>query len=226
MFEVNHYDITSPKLKAPLRIALAADLHDKPFEYIIEAIKAAKVDIIAIPGDLVNSYASTYSVGVHFLAACAKLAPTFYSSGNHEMRIGSIPEADIDKSGAVFVDDRFVLFRDCVIGGFPTLGDIKSLDHFASQNSFKILLSHHPEHYKKHHRMRDIDLILSGHAHGGQVRIFGQGLYSPGQGILPKYTSGVHENRLVISRGLCNSRKVPRLWNNPELVIVNLIPVN
>lgn len=226
MFEVNSYNINCPKLKAPLRIALAADLHDKPFEHIIEAIKAAEVDIIAIPGDLVNRYTSTFSIGVQFLSACAKIAPTFYSTGNHEMRIGGIPEEDIAASGAVFVDDRFVYYRDIVIGGFPTMGDIQKLDTFASQSGFKILLSHHPEYYKIYHRMRDIDLILSGHAHGGQVRIFGQGLFSPGQGILPKYTSGVHEKRLVISRGLCNSQKVPRLWNNPELVILNLIPAN
>ena len=226
MFEVNTYDISCSKLKTPLRIALAPDLHDRPFDHIIEAIKAANVDFIAIPGDLVTSYKSTFSIGVQFLTACTKIAPTFYSSGNHEMRIGGIPETDIDASGAILVDDRFVLFRDCIIGGFPTHGSIRCLDSFAVQNGFKILLSHHPEHYKKHHRMRDIDLILSGHAHGGQVRIFGQGLYAPGQGILPKLTAGVHENRLVISRGLCNSRKVPRLWNTPELVIVNLIPAN
>lgn len=94
------------------------------------------------------------------------------------------------------------------------------LDGFAARPGYRILLCHHPEYYPRWLSGRDIDLILSGHAHGGQVRVFGRGLYSPGQGFLPRLTGGVVDGRLVISRGLANTRRVPRLFNPPELVYI------
>lgn len=94
------------------------------------------------------------------------------------------------------------------------------LDAYCREPGYRILLCHHPEYYPRYLRGLDIPLVLSGHAHGGQIRIFGQGLYSPGQGIFPKLTSGVKDGRLVISRGLANRQKVPRLFNPPELVYV------
>ena len=67
-----------------------------------------------------------------------------------------------------------------------------------------------------------IDLTLSGHAHGGQIRLLGQGLFAPGQGVLPRYTSGVYEGRLIVSRGLANTTFVPRLFNPTEMVYIHL----
>ena len=63
-------------------------------------------------------------------------------------------------------------------------------------------------------RGRDVDLVLAGHAHGGQVRVFGRGLYAPGQGLLPKYTHGVIDHRMIVSAGASNSVSIPR-WGNP-----------
>ena len=94
------------------------------------------------------------------------------------------------------------------------------LDGFSSRPGYHILLCHHPEYYPRWLSDRRIDLILSGHAHGGQIRLFGRGLYSPGQGLLPGLTVGVVDGRLVISRGLANTRRVPRLFNPPELVYI------
>ena len=94
------------------------------------------------------------------------------------------------------------------------------LDAFCSTPGYRVLLCHHPEYYPRYCKDRDIPLILSGHAHGGQIRIFGQGLFSPGQGFFPKHTSGTEDGRLVISRGLANRQKVPRLFNPPEIVYV------
>ena len=109
------------------------------------------------------------------------------------------------------------------IGRYPT--DSSWLDDFAGEDGYKILLCHHPEYWSLREPMlRDkrIDLVLSGHAHGGQWRILGRGVYAPGQGILPKYTSGVHYGpygSLIVSRGLDNPyRKLPR-WGNPCEVI-------
>lgn len=104
------------------------------------------------------------------------------------------------------------------------------LDDFEAQDGYKILLCHHPEYWRLQQPMlaeRRIDLVLSGHAHGGQIRLFGHGLYAPGQGILPKYTGGIHRGahgNMVISRGLSNTAPwpIPRLFNPPEVVFVDL----
>ena len=97
------------------------------------------------------------------------------------------------------------------------------LDNVERQAGYKILLCHHPEYVPRYLKNRHIDLILSGHAHGGQWRYYSplrkewRGLYAPGQGLLPKLTGGVHGN-LIISRGLSNNALIPRLNNPPELV--------
>lgn len=102
----------------------------------------------------------------------------------------------------------------------PTLG---WLDNFERQAGYRILLCHHPEYVPRYLKNRRIDLILSGHAHGGQWRYYSplrrewRGLYAPGQGLLPKLTGGMHGN-LIISRGLSNNAPIPRLNNPPELV--------
>ena len=100
----------------------------------------------------------------------------------------------------------------------PNLSWIEPVPH-----TYTILLSHHPEYFA---RIPQVDLVLSAHAHGGQWRFFRRGLYAPGQGLLPKYTSGVHTqpdsvSRMVVSRGLTNSVGVPRLFNPTEIVYIN-----
>ena len=103
------------------------------------------------------------------------------------------------------------------------------LTEFENQPGFKILLSHHPEYWNLREPFlskRKIDLVLSGHAHGGQFRIFGQGILSPGQGFFPKYTSGIHQGdygKLIISKGLSNTAApIPRLFNPTEIVYIEL----
>ena len=96
--------------------------------------------------------------------------------------------------------------------------DLEWLKEFEKKPGYRILLSHHPEYYPLYLRERSIDLICSGHAHGGQIRIFDQGLYAPGQGIFPKYTSGVHDGRFVVTRGLSNTTIIPRINNPTEIV--------
>ena len=108
--------------------------------------------------------------------------------------------------------------------GARAVPDTAWLPEFAAQPGYKLLLCHHPEYWPGYLRRLPIDLTLSGHAHGGQIRLFGRGLFAPGQGILPRYTSGVHEGRLVISRGLANTTWIPRLFNPTELVYVRLSP--
>lgn len=104
--------------------------------------------------------------------------------------------------------------------------DTRWLDDFEQQDGYKVLLCHHPEYWCLREPMlidRRIDLILSGHAHGGQIRLFGRGLYAPGQGLLPGYTGGLHtgpHGQLLISHGLSNTAPppIPRLFNPREIV--------
>lgn len=92
------------------------------------------------------------------------------------------------------------------------------LSDFAAQPGLKVCLSHHPEYFPL--IPPSVDLVLSGHAHGGQIRIFNHGLWCPGQGCWPRWTKGVYEGRLVVSAGLSNTAHVPRLFNPTEVVFI------
>ncbi len=90
------------------------------------------------------------------------------------------------------------------------------LSSFADQPGYKVLLSHHPEYFPL--IPASVDLVLSGHAHGGQIRLFNHGLWSSGQGWWPKWTRGVYDGRLVVSTGLSNTTWIPRIGNPTEIV--------
>ena len=109
------------------------------------------------------------------------------------------------------------------IGGAVTASQHKPetawLEEFSSAPGYHILLSHHPEYFPL--VPKEVELILSGHAHGGQWRFFGHGVWCPGQGFWGKWTRGVYEEkRLVVSSGLANTASVPRLFNPTEVVFV------
>lgn len=94
--------------------------------------------------------------------------------------------------------------------------DVSWLPAYSSVPGYHIALSHHPEYYPL--IPEGINLILSGHAHGGQWRVFGRGVWSPGQGWWPRYTKGVYDGRMVVSAGLSNTTWVPRIGNPTEVV--------
>lgn len=109
------------------------------------------------------------------------------------------------------------------IGGAVTSSqhkpEVEWFDEYCSVPGFRILLSHHPEYYPL--VPGNVELVLSGHAHGGQWRFFGHGVWCPGQGFLPRWTKGVYEDkRLVVSAGLANTASVPRLFNPCEVVFI------
>ena len=96
------------------------------------------------------------------------------------------------------------------------------LEEYCSAPGHHVLLSHHPDYWALLRKMK-IDLVLSGHAHGGQIRIFNHGLWCPGQGFWPRWTRGVYDGRLVVSAGLSNTTWIPRLFNPREIVYINTI---
>ncbi len=238
--KITYYSIKTASHKK-LDIALVPDIHNAPHDEIIEKLSSIKPDMIAVAGDLMSSLGKNADKktekknerGYAFLRKACAIAPTFYSLGNHESGINAANKEKVLSTGAVFLDNEYTLFDGFAVGGLsstsyhgrigktpvPSLGWIKD---FENADGVKILLCHHPEYYPKYLKERNIDIILSGHAHGGQWRIFGQGIYAPGQGIFPKLTSGVHDGRLVISRGLANHNKIPRIFNPPEIVVVTL----
>lgn len=234
---ITEYSISAP-IKQNITVALVADLHDRPFEQIKQAFIYRKPDIIAIIGDLINGKTADSKNGLAFLEYAQTVAPTFYSLGNHEWRFDADDLLDVCKTGAIPLDNAAIQYKDINIGGLSSgfhgtqaQGNLKKtpppntrwLDEFGRLEGYKILLSHHPEYYDEYIKPLSIDLTLSGHAHGGQIRLFGHGLFAPGQGVLPKYTSGIYDNRIIVSRGLANTaRFVPSLWNRTELVYITL----
>lgn len=236
---VTDYTIKTNKNVPPLTIALVCDLHHRPYNECLRACLAANPDVIMISGDLMSSLSSKRPEtleknrrGYDFLRAAAKERPTFYSLGNHEGRADDENIKKIAETGAVLLDDSFTEYGGYLIGGLSSgfkrpktfSVDEEFLHRFASLDGYKILLCHHPEYYPKFIKELDVDLTLSGHAHGGQWRFFGRGIYAPGQGIFPKYTSGVYDGRLVVSRGLANCEKIPRIFNPTEVVTVKIVP--
>lgn len=149
-------------------------------------------------------------------------AAVYMSLGNHDWRLDKRDKKALRKAGITLLDNGAVDAAGFLIGGLSTRVDKTWLSRFSSRPGYKILLCHHPEYYDKYLKDREIDLILSGHAHGGQIRLFGRGVFAPGQGLFPKYHHGVYDGRLVVSAGCANTASIPR-WGNPrEVVVVKL----
>lgn len=235
---IQNYSLSGPVPK-PYRIALIADLHDVDGSGVLRSLQKEKPDIIAIAGDLTNNRRRRPVTFPEILFSCAAVAPCFYSLGNHEFSFTDYEAKLVWDSGAVLLVDEYVKLDSLVIGGLCSrtrysilagkrvsiAPQLEWLSDFEAQPGYKILLNHHPEYYEPYLKERSIDLVLSGHAHGGQIRLFGRGLFAPGQGILPKYTKGVHDGRFVISAGLANTaRIVPRFGNPTELVYIEIKP--
>lgn len=232
-----YYHISSNYVIAPITVALITDLHGKTFQKITNSLHQNHPDIITIVGDLIHNDYDQYPFD--FLKKCSSISPTIFTLGNHERKITNQQIDEIKKANVIVLDNEWVRVKNIVIGGMTSpfvtewretgktilhyaVPKIEWLSEFEEQNGFKILLDHHPENYERITKNRNIDLILSGHAHGGQIRIFGRGLYAPHQGLFPKYTTGVYDNRLIVSRGLSNTKTIPRLWNPIELVYINI----
>lgn len=222
---LTHYERRTGKLKSPLTLMVVSDLHDEPFEDILPLLEGA--DALLVPGDVSDRYRQSAGRGILFLREAAKRLPTFFSVGNHETRQKEYRKVigQIEETGAEVLINRYVRFGEIWLGGWylpEIVNEPDILDEFERLEGVKVLLCHKPEDYVHYIRGREIDLIVAGHAHGGQIRIGDRGLYSPGQGLFPRYTRGMIDGRLIISAGAGNPVRLPR-WGNPcEILKITL----
>ena len=264
---LTEYTVKSERVRSPLRIALVADLHERRAVDIINLLREAEPDLIAVAGDtferheenvyvprvvkkrrnvfhraIVNivfyvNYVLTEFFGrrnrpntqnsYSFLRQASAVAPVFLSFGNHERTltpedreffrrysINVLDNEDIETA----VNNNFI-----IVGGLSEEPDEAWLYRFSQKDGLRLLLCHNPEYYDSLIRQTDIDLIVSGHNHGGQIRIFGKGLAGGGGNLFPKYDKGLFDGRLAVSAGCANTAAIPRFGNPRELVLIHLI---
>lgn len=233
------------------RIAQVSDLHNAEFgkgnRKLLELLSENKPDIIAITGDLVDAGHTDIGVALDFAKEAVKIAPVYYVTGNHEASLSQYDELKIELKtiGVIVLEDEAVQLKHdteeiTLIGlsdpDFTIKGDIfgevpamvsTKLNNLADdENSYTILLSHRPELFESYVHC-NIDLVLSGHAHGGQFRLpFIGGLIAPNQGLFPQYDAGLYTSgstNMIVSRGLGNSIIPIRFNNRPEVVVIELL---
>jgi len=238
-----HYVVHSPKVRGALegfRIVQISDLHNRVYgpenSRLMALTDAQQPDLIAITGDLLDSYRPNREAALTAVRGLMKLAPCYYVTGNHEHRMARERQeaflGDLEAAGVTVLRNRAVFLG--MGEGFRLLGvdcnqarteQLQMLMADRPREELNILLSHKP-HYAKYYERAGVDLVLAGHAHGGQWRLPGVGgLYAPGQGPLPKYTAGMYrlgKTVMCVSRGLGNSSFPLRIENKPELVTVIL----
>ena len=230
-------------------IAHISDLHNKQFgknqEYILTKLEDIVPNAIVITGDLVDRRKYDLDKAMAFVEGALDIAPVFYVSGNHEAWSGkySTIKSELEDAGVHVLDNGVIRLSigdssihmfgvrdpDFHTSNYLEGTDITEMtDQFkkwSTYKGFKILLSHRPELFDLYCENK-MDLIFTGHAHGGQVRIpFIGGLVAPDQGLFPKYTSGYYtkdESTMYVSRGLGNSIIPIRIFNRPEIVVVTL----
>ncbi len=242
---VSTYQIENKKVNQAFTFLFLSDLHSSKFgenqEELLNTIKKQKPDLILFGGDIVDDR-KPEKLAYLVLEECAKIAPCFYVTGNHEGYTARIDEIrnhiqslGVEVLAGNKIDIQIRTQGISIIGVDDPYrnkkGFERQLDKLATYVNprFTLFLAHRPEYFKQYQNIQS-DLILSGHAHGGQWRIpiFNQGVFAPGQGLLPKYTSGFYrENNatMFVSRGLSyDSTRVPRFNNPPELIVIDVVP--
>ena len=249
--ERNTYTIRSPELPDVFdgcRIAQVSDLHNAEFgdrnQRLLEMLREAEPDMIAITGDLIDSRKTNFAVALAFAEEAVRIAPCYYVSGNHEARVPEYRElkAGLEAAGVTVLDDARVeieisgksitvigvndpSFHADYLTSDAAVMDRKLSELPSEDADFTILLSHRPELFDTY-VAHNMDLVLTGHAHGGQFRLpLIGGLLAPNQGLFPKYDDGLYSEgntNMIVSRGLGNSIIPFRFNNRPEVVLIEL----
>ena len=252
--EVNEYEIVSdgiPQNFEGFRIAHVSDLHNAEFgegnEKLIQLLSQTDPDIIVVTGDLIDSRQTDIEIALEFARQSIKISPVYYVSGNHEARVREYEELKMGLTdvGVIVLENQQVqIIREgesiTLIGlddpSFRTdylFGDAESVikqaiaDLQNESDDYRILLSHRPELFDIYVDS-GVDLVFSGHAHGGQFHLpFIGGLVAPNQGFFPKYDAGLFSEgstTMIVSRGVGNSIIPIRFNNRPEIVVAELKP--
>lgn len=243
------YTVVSPKLTAEVRLAVVTDFHSSDnADDVVAMVASCAPDAVLLVGDLFDDDTANRPTErtLSLMRQLSALYPCYYVSGNHEAWTGEMDalyqqteEAGVTvlrmSSGVLTVRGQRIALcgipdpYEMVFSGAPdteeqlrqALEDVDSAD-------FTVLLAHRPELLAKYAQF-PLDLVVSGHAHGGQVRIPGvlNGLYAPNQGWFPKLAGGAYTQdgtTLIVSRGFAVRTRLPRIFNRPEVVLVRCVP--
>lgn len=245
------YKIKSENAAKPFRIVHLSDLHSKPFKKALEITRHSKPDVICITGDYINDKEKNKDKMLKYASSLCEIAPVYYITGNHERRLEGFEKLMQELKDTGFnvllnecvhndelnltvlgLDENQADFEDYKArknGTFVYRDMSKFINELEKSNGFKLLLSHFPENFSAVEEMKyskyDFDLQLSGHAHGGQFCLpFIGPVFSPGQGLFPKFAKGSFGERpkLIVSRGLGNAEFPFRLFNHPEINIIDV----
>lgn len=243
------YTVVSPKLTAEVRLAVVTDFHSSDNADDVAAMVASCApDAVLMVGDLFDDDTQNRPTErtLSLMRQLSALYPCYYVSGNHEAWTGEMDalyqqteEAGVKvlrmSSGVLTVRGQRIALcgipdpYEMVFSGAPdTEEQIRQALEDVDSADFTVLLAHRPELLAKYAQF-PLDLVVSGHAHGGQVRIPGvlNGLYAPNQGWFPKLAGGAYTQdgtTLIVSRGLAVRTRLPRIFNRPEVVLVRCVP--
>ena len=245
--EVSEYTYETSQLSFSFdgfRIVQLSDLHNKTFpkdnETLLREVRGLNPDIIVLTGDTIDGKTHTdIPAALHFMEQIVKIAPVYYVSGNHEHALQQDALSqylqNVAETGVQYLNNEAVQVIAESGQTFTLIGMddnslqaniLKTLANDA-KDDFQVLLAHEPQYLKSSYAESGVDLVFSGHAHGGQFRIpfLHQGIWSPDQGIFPKMTEGSFtegDTTMYVSRGLGNSAFPLRLCNHPEIVSVTI----
>ena len=250
--ELNTYTISSSKLSQSFdgyRIAHVSDLHNaemgKDNEKLLTILRDADPDMIAITGDLIDSRSTNVEIALNFIREAVKIAPCYYVIGNHEARVNEYDElkSGMESAGIIVLEDAQTEISldgdtitligvndpsyqtDYLFGDSETVMNTKLEELRTENGEFTVLLSHRPELFDAY-TDHGMDLVLSGHAHGGQFRLpFIGGVVAPNQGLFPEYDAGIYtegNTNMLVSRGVGNSILPFRINNRPEVILIVL----
>ncbi len=252
IIDITQYNIKSSDCGS-LKMVQLSDLHSKPFNKVLKKTQELNPDIICITGDYINDKCKNKDKMLNFGKELVKIAKVYYITGNHERRLENFDSImqELSNIGFIVLLNRISVYNDKgfdvnILGLDENQADFKDYKarkngtfvykdmspYFAeleNNSGFKIVLSHFPENFENVKEMNysqyDFDIQLSGHAHGGQFCLpFIGPVFSPGQGLFPKYAKGSFGNRpkLIVSRGLGNAEFPFRLFNHPEINVINI----
>lgn len=256
--QIDSYRLCSRNMTNTVKIVVIADQHDSMFgpenSELIEKLILCQPDAIFMAGDMLNSSSKDLSLVTRLIQQLISIAPVYYAMGNHEL--AWIKQNDvnlcqqIEDAGAVVLDKKWVdveikgqslrigglydyafYFGDLEDPSNPNLATYNFLTDFQNTDAFKIMLSHRPDSFifADASKTWDIDLVVSGHLHGGQVVLpFFGGIYGGDQGYFPEYVHGLYEKdntNIFITSGLSTNKKAVPRWNNPpEIAVLELLP--